>query len=256
VRHRHQRAHALSGRGSYYAIDDLQSSLTLDKVRQYAVALRGLALAGGFFRFLMRRIIIGASRDFEYDLRNDFFASLQRMHLGYFQHTRTGDLMSRATYDLSAVRMMIGPAVMYTSSTALTFVVGIALMLSINPWLTGLALVPLPFVSIVVKYFGAAIHHRFEKIQEQLSDISAVTQESLAGVRVIRAYGQEAFEIERFRRSECRVSKPGAHQTARHVFPEHGAADGDRLAARALDRQPWGHRRTHDSGQLVAFNTT
>ena len=84
----------------------------------------------------MRRIIIGASRDFEYDLRNDFFASLQRMHLGYFQHTRTGDLMSRATNDLSAVRMMIGPAVMYSSSTGLTFVVAIVLMLSINPWLT------------------------------------------------------------------------------------------------------------------------
>ena len=184
-----------------YAIDDLQSSLTLEKVREYAVALLGLALVGGFFRFLMRRIIIGASRDFEYDLRNDFFASLQRMHLGYFQHTRTGDLMSRATNDLSAVRMMIGPAVMYASSTGLTFIIAIVLMVSINPWLTALALVPLPFVSIVVRYFGAAIHHRFEKIQEQLSDISAVTQESLAGVRVVRAYGQEAFEIERFRRA-------------------------------------------------------
>jgi ATP-binding cassette subfamily B protein len=184
-----------------YAIDDLQSSLTLGKVRQYAALLLVLAGFAGFFRFLMRRIIIGASRDFEYDLRNDFFAALQRMHLGYFQHTRTGDLMSRATNDLSAVRMMIGPAVMYASSTGLTFIVAIVLMASINPWLTALALVPLPFVSIVVRYFGAAIHHRFEKIQEQLSDISAVTQESLAGVRVVRAYGQEAFEIERFRRA-------------------------------------------------------
>jgi ATP-binding cassette subfamily B protein len=184
-----------------FAIDDLNAALTLEKVRRYAVVLLGLAVVGGVFRFLMRRIIIGASREFEYDLRNDFFAALQRMHLGYFQHTRTGDLMSRATNDLSAVRMMIGPAVMYASSTGLTFVVAAILMLSIDPRLTLLALVPLPFVSIVVRYFGAAIHHRFEKIQEQLSDISAVTQESLAGVRVVRAYGQEAFEIERFRRS-------------------------------------------------------
>ena len=107
--------------------------------------------------------------------------------------------MSRATSDLSAVRMMMGPAVMYTASTVLTFIVAIVLMVSIDPWLTLVALIPLPFVTVVVKYFGIAIHTRFEKIQEQLSDISAIAQESLAGVRVVRAYGQEAFEIARFR---------------------------------------------------------
>jgi ATP-binding cassette subfamily B protein len=182
-----------------YAIDDLTRGLTLAKVRWYGVLLLILAAVGGVFRFLMRRIIVGVSRDFEYDLRNDFFAALQRLHLSYFQQHRTGDLMSRATNDLSAVRMMMGPAVMYTASTVLTFVVAIALMLSIDPWLTLVALVPMPFVTFVVKYFGTAIHTRFEKIQEQLSDISALAQESLAGVRVVRAYGQEAFEIARFR---------------------------------------------------------
>ena len=182
-----------------YAVDDLSQGLTFDKVRWYGALLLLLAAVGGVFRFLMRRIIVGVSRDFEYDLRNDFFASLQRLHLSYFQHHRTGDLMSRATNDLSAVRMMVGPAVMYTASTVLTFVVGIVLMISIDPWLTLVALVPLPFVTVVVKYFGTAIHNRFEKIQEQLSDISALAQESLAGVRVVRAYGQEAFEIARFR---------------------------------------------------------
>jgi ATP-binding cassette subfamily B protein len=182
-----------------YAVDDLSQGLTFDKVRWYGVLLFILAAVGGIFRFLMRRIIVGASRDFEYDLRNDFFAALQRLHLSYFQHHRTGDLMSRATNDLGAVRMMMGPAVMYTASTVLTFVVAIVLMVSIDPWLTLVALVPLPFVTVVVKYFGTAIHNRFEKIQEQLSDISAIAQESLAGVRVVRAYGQEAFEIDRFR---------------------------------------------------------
>ena len=182
-----------------YAVDDLSQGLTFDKVRWYGALLLLLAALGGVFRFLMRRIIVGVSRDFEYDLRNDFFAALQRLHLSYFQHHRTGDLMSRATNDLSAVRMMMGPAVMYTASTVLTFVVGIVLMISIDPWLTLVALVPLPFVTVVVKYFGTAIHNRFEKIQEQLSDISALAQESLAGVRVVRAYGQEAFEIARFR---------------------------------------------------------
>jgi ATP-binding cassette, subfamily B, multidrug efflux pump len=184
-----------------YAIDDLQSAVTFTKVRLYGAAILGLSIVGGVFRFLMRRIIIGASREFEYDLRNDFFAALQRMHLGYFQHTRTGDLMSRATNDLSAVRMMIGPAVMYSANTGLTFVVALILMWSIHPWLTGVALIPLPFVTLAVKYFGSAIHTRFERIQEQLSDVSAVTQESLAGVRVVRAYNQEPFELERFHRS-------------------------------------------------------
>jgi ATP-binding cassette subfamily B multidrug efflux pump len=182
-----------------FAIDDLSQGLTFDKVRLYAGLLFVLAAVGGFFRFLTRRIIVGASRDFEYDLRNDFFAALQRLHLSYFQHHRTGDLMSRATSDLSAVRMMMGPAVMYTASTVLTFLVAIVLMVSIDPWLTLVALIPLPLVTVVVKYFGVAIHTRFEKIQEQLSDISAIAQESLAGVRVVRAYGQEAFEIARFR---------------------------------------------------------
>jgi ATP-binding cassette subfamily B protein len=184
-----------------YAIDDLSQGLTFDKVRWYGVLLFVLAAAGGIFRFLMRRIIVGASRDFEYDLRNDFFAALQRLHLAYFQHHRTGDLMSRATSDLGAVRMMMGPAVMYTASTVLTFIVAIILMISIDPWLTLVALVPLPLVTVVVKYFGDVIHKRFEKIQEQLSDISAIAQESLAGVRVVRAYGQEAFEIEKFRQA-------------------------------------------------------
>ena len=182
-----------------YAIDDLSQGLTFDKVRLYAVLLFVLAAVGGLFRFFTRRIIIGASREFEYDLRNDFFAALQRLQLSYFQQHRTGDLMSRATSDLSAVRMMMGPAVMYTASTVLTFIIAIVLMVSIDPWLTLVALIPLPFVTVVVKYFGIAIHTRFEKIQEQLSDISAIAQESLAGVRVVRAYGQESAEIAKFR---------------------------------------------------------
>ncbi len=184
-----------------FAIDDLHAGVTMDKVRLYAVGLLLLAAVGGVFRFLMRRIIVGASREIEYDIRNAFFAQLQRQDAAYFQRYRTGDLMSRATSDLNAVRMMIGPAVMYTASTGLAFVIAIGLMLAINPWLTGIALLPLPFVSASVRYFGDAIHRRFEQIQEQLSDISAVTQESLAGVRVVRAYGQEPFEIARFRRA-------------------------------------------------------
>ena len=181
-----------------YAIDDLMAGVTAEKVRFYAAALLALAAVGGVFRFLMRRILIGASRDIEYDLRNDFFAALQRLHLQYFHARRTGDLMSRATNDLGQVRQMIGPAVMYTSSTILTCVVAITLMLSIDARLTALSLIPLPFASFVVFYFGRVIHRRFEEIQEQLSEISAVAQENLSGVRVVRAYRQEPFELRRF----------------------------------------------------------
>jgi ATP-binding cassette, subfamily B, multidrug efflux pump len=185
------------------AIDDLMAAVTIDKVRTYAAAIVALAVGGGIFRFLVRRIIVGASRDFEYDLRNDFFAHLQRLDLAYFQRSRTGDLMSRATNDLNAVRMMVGPAVMYTATTGLTFIVATMMMLSIDARLALISLIPLPFVSLSVWYFGNAIHRRFERIQEQLSEISAVTQESLAGVRVVRVYRQEPFEIERFRKANA-----------------------------------------------------
>ena len=181
-----------------YAIDDLTGGVTEQKLAGYALLLLGIAVIGGVFRFLMRRILIGASRDIEYDVRNAFFARLQQMPLAYYQARRTGDLMSRATNDLNAVRMMIGPAVMYSSSTILVFVVAIILMVSIDGRLTLIALLPLPLVSISVWYFGSAIHKRFERIQEQLANVSAVVQEALAGVRVVRAYNQEAYEIGRF----------------------------------------------------------
>jgi ATP-binding cassette subfamily B protein len=131
-------------------------------------------------------------------LRNDFFARLQRLSPANLTASRTGDLMSRATNDLNAVRMMAGPAVMYSASTIVVFVVALVLMVGLDARLTAIALVPLPFVSIAVRVFGTAIHRRFEAIQAQLSDLSAVVQEALAGVRVVRAYRQEAAELERF----------------------------------------------------------
>ena len=182
-----------------YAVDDLNRSVTQRKLLLYAGLLVGVSLLRGLFLFLMRRMIIGASRDIEYDIRNDVFARLEQQPLAYYQERRTGDLMSRATNDLNAVRLMIGPAVMYTANTVLIFVVAILLMLAIDLRLTLIALIPLPFVSITVRYFGSAIHKRFDAIQAQLSEVSAVVQEALSGVRVVRAYRQEAHENERFR---------------------------------------------------------
>ena len=253
-------ANAMSLTGPWvlkYAIDDLNRGVTSAKIQWYAGLLLVLAAVGGFFRFLMRRIIVGASRDFEYDLRNDFFAALQRQAVAYFQQHRTGDLMSRATNDLNAVRMMIGPAVMYTSSTALTFVIAIALMLSIDARLTLLALVPLPFVSVMVKYFGAAIHERFERIQAQFSDISAVTQESLAGVRVVRAYRQEAAEIDRFRRANAEyvVRNKALIRLQGAYYPSMGLlmGVGALLVLWLGSREVIAGRMT--VGELVALNT-
>jgi ATP-binding cassette subfamily B protein len=181
-----------------YVVDGLMAGVDRTRLALYAAALVGLAVADGAFRYLMRSHLIGASREVEYDLRNDFFAHLERLPPAYFQANRTGDLMSRATNDLSAVRMMIGPAVMYFLSTALGFVLAVAIMLRIDLRLTLIALVPLPGVTLGTRYFGKAIHERFERIQAQLSDLSVVVQEALAGVRVVRAYRQEAAERARF----------------------------------------------------------
>jgi ATP-binding cassette, subfamily B, multidrug efflux pump len=182
-----------------YAVDDLHAGVTDAKLIFYGAVILALAVAGGIARYATRRVLIGASRAIEYDIRNAFYAQLQRLPLAYFHANRTGDLMSRATNDLTAVRTMVGPAVMYAASTGLTFVVALAFMLSINPRLTLLSLIPLPLVTITAAYFGRVIHQRFERIQEQLSHISAVTQETLGGVRVVRAYRQEGRELERFR---------------------------------------------------------
>jgi ATP-binding cassette, subfamily B, multidrug efflux pump len=182
-----------------FAVDDLTSGVTRGKLLYYAAVLFGIALVGGIFRFLMRKVVIGVSRHMEYDLRDHFFRHLQRLPPSFYQQRRTGDLMSRATNDLNAVRMMAGPSVMYATQTTLVFVVAIILMVSIDPWLTLVALVPLPLVSVSVALFGRAIHRRFERIQEQLSELSAVAQENLSGVRVVRAYGQERAELAKFR---------------------------------------------------------
>ncbi len=239
-----------------YAVDDLMLAVDAGKVRFYAVALLALAAVSGVFRFLMRRVIIGASRGIEYDLRNDFFAHLQRLDLAYFQQHRTGDLMSRATSDLGAVRMMIGPAVMYSATTALTFVVAIGLMLSINARLTLFALVPLPCVSVFVAYFGAIIHRRFERIQAQLSEISAMAQETLSGVRVVRAYRQEPFEIERFRlaNEEYVQRNKGLIRVQAMYFPSMGflMGIGALLVLWLGSREVVAERMT--VGELVAFN--
>jgi len=165
---------------------------------RYAAYLVGLALIKGIFQYWMRVILIGISRDIEFDLRNDLFAHLIRLSPEYYGRTRTGDIMARATNDLNAVRMMLGPGVMYWFETSLTFILAIAIMTHVDWRLAMFAVMPAPFVSLAVILFGRVIHDRFEQIQAMFSDISSRVQENLAGVRMIRAFVQERAEMRRF----------------------------------------------------------
>ncbi|MGQ9634604.1 MAG: ABC transporter ATP-binding protein [Bryobacteraceae bacterium] len=172
----------------------------LNAVLWLAAAIVGFAAVKGIFQFWMRVIVIGVSRDIEFDLRNDLYRHLTRLDAGFYSRTRTGDVMARATNDLSAVRMMVGPALMYSFETGITFLLVVAVMLSIDWKLTLAALAPAPLISLVVSRFGHLIHVRFEQIQSLFSDISSRVQENIAGVRVVRAFVQEEAELRNFER--------------------------------------------------------
>src|ERR1700726_1155245 len=183
------------------AIDDLNHGVNQHKLLIYSLALVAVAAIKSIFQFLTRWIVIGISREIEFDLRNDLFRHLESLSYSYYQRTRTGDIMARATNDLNAVRMLLGPAIMYSANTIVFTAGALVFMLSISPKLTIYAFLPLPAVSIVVQYFGKLIHERFEKIQAMFSDISARAQENFSGARVIRAYVQEEPEIAAFETS-------------------------------------------------------
>ena len=180
------------------AIDDMQKHLTAAAVEHHALRLLGLAAISAIFLYLMRQIIIGASREIEFDIRNDMFAHLETQPPAFFQQHRTGDIMARSTNDLNAVRQLLGPAIMYSANTIVFTAVALPFMIRISPWLTLCAFVPLPFASVLVQYFGARIHTRFERIQAMFSDISAQAEENFSGARLIRAFAQEDAQIAAF----------------------------------------------------------
>src|SRR6266849_7743625 len=183
------------------AMDDLKGGLIVHKLWFWVLLLLGIAAVRAVFQFLTRWIVIGASRDIEFDLRNDMFRHLEGLSYSFYQRTRTGDIMARSTNDLNAVRMLLGPGLMYPANTIVSTVGSLAFMLSISPKLTLFAFLPLPALSIIVQYFGRRIHDRFERIQAMFSEISARAQENFSGVRVIRAYAQEEAEIASFETS-------------------------------------------------------
>ena len=180
------------------AVNDLHSGVTRQKLLTYSLLVIAIALIKGIFQFLTRWVVIGISRDIEFDLRNDLFKHLERLSYSYYQRNRTGDIMARATNDLNAVRMLLGPAIMYSANTIVFTAGALGFMLAISPKLTLYAFLPLPIASIVIQYFGRRIHERFERIQAMFSDISARAPENFSGARVIRAYVQEQSEIAAF----------------------------------------------------------
>src|SRR5580698_7243167 len=179
-------------------VDSLTSGFKIQIVVEFAAFLVGLSLLKGIFQYWMRVILIGMSRDIEFDLRNQLFSHLVTLSSDFYARYRTGDIMARSTNDLNAVRMMLGPGIMYWTETMFTAVISIAVMMSVDWRLTLVCLVPAPLVSLAVMLFGKRIHDRFEVIQKMFSDISSRVQENLSGVRVVRAYAQENAEIRKF----------------------------------------------------------
>jgi ATP-binding cassette subfamily B multidrug efflux pump len=183
-----------------HAIDELNTGVTHSILLKYGGLVILISVGQGIFLFTQRRVLINMSRDIEYDLRNDFYECLQRLPFEFYQNNRTGDLMARATNDLGAVRMIVGPALMYSVNTIFSFVLMLPIMALISWRLTLLAFVSIPLVAFATHYFSKRIHHRFQEVQEYFGIVSNRAQESLAGVRVIRAYTQEQSEIASFKK--------------------------------------------------------
>ena len=206
-----------------------------------------IAVVKGVFLYAQRWILIGISREIEFDLRNDLFRHLERQDSGFYQRYRTGDIMARMTNDLNAVRKLLGPALMYSANTVFLTVFALFFVLRISPCLTLVALAPMPFASILVQYLGHKIHDRFERIQASFSEISSQAQENYSGARLIRAFAREDSQIGLFEKLNRQYIAP---------LPAPGSTDGHAVAharvhSRRLHdhhpagRRPSGHRPSH-----------
>jgi ATP-binding cassette, subfamily B, multidrug efflux pump len=180
------------------AIDHLKIGTTHRWILGVAGLLVAIYLLKGIFLYSQRWILIGISREIEFDLRNDLFRNLEKQDSGFYASYRTGDIMARMTNDLNAVRMLLGPALMYSANTIFLTVFAVFFLVRLSPHLTLVALAPMPLASILVQYFGSRIHDRFERIQASFSEISSQAQENYSGVRLIRAFAREESQIKLF----------------------------------------------------------
>jgi len=180
------------------AVDQIPKATHVRELAKYGALIVAAAAMQGVFRFAMRRLMIGASREIEYELRNDLYAHLLTLSPSYYSRTKTGDIMARATNDINAVREFLGPGIMYSINTAVALVAATSLMLYIDPLLTAFALLPLPVLALLVNRFGRLVRERFEQVQQQFSQLTARAHESISGVRIVKAYGNEQYERKRF----------------------------------------------------------
>jgi ATP-binding cassette subfamily B protein len=179
-----------------WAVDKLQKGHANHRmILLFAGLLIAISLTKGIFLYSQRWILIGISREIEFDVRNDLFRHLEKQDTGFYQRYRTGDVMARMTNDLNAVRMLLGPALMYSANTVFFTVFSLYFLLRISPWLTLVALAPMPLASILIQYLGHRIHDRFERIQASFSEISSQAQENYSGARLIRAFAREESQI-------------------------------------------------------------
>lgn len=181
------------------AINDLQKTISNERLLYYAGLIIVTSLIAGIFRFLIRQTIIVVSREIEYDMRQDFWTHIQRLPLRYFQNNSTGNIMAHATNDINAVRGFIGPAVMYSIDTGIRLIIVIAIMFSLNLPLTIYSLLPLPILSYVVYKVGKLIHEKYTLIQEKFADLTTRAQENFSGIRVVKSYVREDYEIDVFK---------------------------------------------------------
>ena len=179
-----------------WAIDKLQKhQANHQAILLFAGLLVSISFTKGIFLYAQRWILIGISREIEFDIRNDLFRHLEKQDTGFYHRYRTGDVMARMTNDLNAVRMLLGPALMYSANTVFFTVFALYFLLRLSPWLTLVALAPMPLASILVQYLGHRIHDRFERIQASFSEISSQAQENYSGARLIRAFAREESQI-------------------------------------------------------------
>ena len=239
------------------AIDELERGVSRERIVFLAGVFVAIYLIKGLFLYAQRWILIGISREIEFDLRNDLFRQLERQDANFYQKYRTGDVMARMTNDLNAVRMLLGPALMYSANTVFFTVGALYFLLRISPWLTLVAWAPMPLASILVQYFGRKIHDRFEKIQESFSEISSQAQENYSGARLVRAFGREASQMSLFEKLNRRyiMRAQGLVQLMGMLWPTLEFILGIAMIITLLvgGHEVIAHRIT--PGEFVAFNT-
>lgn len=239
------------------AIDGLSRGITRNQILVLAGLLILIALVKGVFLYAQRWILIGISREIEFDLRNDLFRKLEAQDSGFYEKYRTGDVMARMTNDLNAVRMLLGPALMYSANTIFFTVGALFFLLRISPFLTLVAWAPMPIASILVQYFGSRIHDRFEKIQESFSEISSQAQENYSGARLVRAFAREDSQVHLFEKLNRRYIARALHlvQLMGMLWPTLEFVLGIAMIITLMvgGHEVIQHRIT--AGDFVAFNT-